>query len=190
VDGFSRDYIGVRGYSTNHAGGFFYNSSYGIYSYIAYRLSTTNYGILSNGTKNFIHEHPTDPDQVIIYASLEGGEAGTYYRGSAQLSNGIAEIELPEHFSLVTEEEGLTVQVTPRANCNGLYVAEVTTTRIVIKELQDGSSNAIFDFFVNGIRAGFMDYQVLHSKSKMGFDTFYGDEQQKLQSVDQELKSD
>ncbi len=131
-------------------------------------IASGSSGIFSNGTKSFVQEHPKDPSQAIVYAALEGGEAGTYYRGSAQLANGEAVIELPEHFSLVTEEEGLTVQVTPREDCNGLYVAQVTTTQIVVKELQGGTSNARFDFFINGVRAGFADFQVMNSAAELG----------------------
>jgi hypothetical protein len=138
-------------------GAYLRDSGSGIYAYVASGI----YGIISNGTKSFVQPNPTDPDQAIIYAALEGGEAGTYYRGSAQLVDGTAIIELPEHFSLATEEEGLTVQVTPRADCNGLYVAEVTTRRIVVKELRGGRSNARFDFFINGVRLGYQDFPVL-----------------------------
>jgi hypothetical protein len=151
-------------------GGSFWETTNSIYSYIAYRYSGVNYGILSNGTKAFVQQHPTDPSQAIVYAALEGGEAGTYYRGTAQLSNGIARVTLPEHFSLVTEEEGLTVQVTPREDCNGLYVAEVTTTYIVVEELQGGKSDARFDFFINGIRVGYKDFRILNSASELGLD--------------------
>lgn len=152
----------ITGVISNGAslGGYFRESTNSIYAYIAYRSGGTNYGILSNGTKSFVQQHPTDPSQTIVYASLEGGEAGTYYRGSDQLQNGAATVMLPEHFSLVTEEEGLTVQVTPREDCNGLYVAKVTTSYIVIRELMGGRSNARFDFFINGVRAGYTDFQV------------------------------
>jgi hypothetical protein len=144
-------------------GAYLRDSNSGIYAYVA----SQSYGILSNGTKSFVQPNPTDPDQAIIYAALEGGEAGTYFRGSAQLVDGTAIIDLPEHFSLVTEEEGLTVQVTPRADCNGLYVAEVTTSRIVVKELRGGRSNARFDFFINGIRLGYQGFQVLRPMAEV-----------------------
>lgn len=65
------------------------------------------------GVKFFIEQHPTDPTKEIAYAALEGPEAGTYIRGSAELKDGQAVIALPEHFALVTSEEGLTVQLTP-----------------------------------------------------------------------------
>jgi hypothetical protein len=155
-------YYGVD--AEGEAGGaYLRDSDSGVYAYIASGV----YGIWTNGTidtagtKSFVQPNPTDPTQAIYYAALEGGEAGTYYRGSGQLVNGTAVVELPEHFSLVTEEEGLTVQVTPRADCNGLYVAEVTTRRIVVKELRGGTSNARFDFFINGVRLGYQDFQVL-----------------------------
>jgi hypothetical protein len=180
ADGFQVDDAGHNGVEVNsadgcgvsasgaYAGGYFADGNDTVWALVAYGTSTTDYGILSNGSKNFVQEHPTDPNQAIVYASLEGGEAGTYYRGSAQLENGTATIELPEHFSLVTEEEGLTVQVTPREDCNGLYVAEVTTRRIVVRELQGGTSNARFDFFINGVRAGYKDFKVLNSVAELG----------------------
>jgi hypothetical protein len=155
-------YYGVD--AEGEAGGaYLRDSDSGVYAYIASGVYGiwTNGTIDTSGTKSFVQPDPTDPTQAIYYAALEGGEAGTYYRGSGQLVDGTAVVELPEHFSLVTEEEGLTVQVTPRADCNGLYVAEVTTRRIVVKELHGGTSNARFDFFINGVRLGYQDFQVL-----------------------------
>ncbi len=141
-------------------GGYFHETTNNIESRIAWRTGGINYGILSNGAKAFVQANPTDASKSIIYISLEGGEAGTYYRGTAQLLDGTARVTLPEHFSLVTEQQGLTVQVTPREDCNGLYVAEVTTTYIVVKELGGGTSDARFDFLINGVRLGYADFQV------------------------------
>ena len=107
------------------------------------------------GTKNFIHPYPNNPTKEIVYACLEGPESGTYYRGRGRLSNGEAQIELPEHFSIVTSDQSLlTVQVTPRGDCNGLYVLESTPEFIVVKESQNGKSNVEFDYFVQGVRTG------------------------------------
>ncbi len=79
----------------------------------------------------------------------------------------------------MTEEEGLTVQVTPRQDCKGLYVAEVTTRHIVVKELQGGTSNARFDFFINGVRAGYKDFKVLNSVAELGLDKVHELEREK-----------
>jgi hypothetical protein len=172
--------VDITGVIANGAslGGYFRRTTNGIYSYIAYTTGGTNYGILSNGTKSFVQQHPTDASKSIIYAALEGGEAGTYYRGTGQLTNGVARVTLPEHFSLVTEKEGLTVQVTPRENCNGLYVAEVTTTYVVVRELQGGKSDARFDFFINGVRAGYADFQVQVETAELGLDAIHPAEPQ------------
>jgi len=169
------DQYGVLGYGST-AGGYFEDTSFGTYTYVAYDIFGIGlFGIYSNGwiygaNIGSTQQHPTDASKSIIYAALEGGESGTYYRGTAQLEKGTARVELPEHFSLVTEEEGLTVQVTPRGDCNGLYVAEVTTTYLVVKELQGGSSDARFDFFINGVRSGYQDFQVEVSMAELGLD--------------------
>jgi hypothetical protein len=116
------------------------------------------------GTKNFIQDHPTDPTKQIVYTSLEGGESGTYVRGSGQLSNGTATIILPQHFSLVTSEQGLTANVTLTTDANGLYVASKTNSQIVVREVGGGTSNASFDYVVYGIRKGFENRPVIVDK--------------------------
>ena len=70
----------------------------------------------------FVQDHPNDPTKEIQYIALESGEAGTYTRGSGLLNNGQTTVFLPEHFSLVTSEEGITAQVTLTGDANNLYV--------------------------------------------------------------------
>jgi len=137
-----------------------------IYGEFDNNLIKINGSLQVTGTKNFIQDHPTDLTKQIVYVCLEGGEAGTYQRGSGQLVNGVAEIALPEHFSLVTNsDEGLTAIVSPRGNCNGLYVEQITTSKIVVRELNNGTSNVCFDFIVNGIRIGYENHEVIQSKN-------------------------
>lgn len=125
-------------------------------------------GTLTAGNKQFIHPHPTDPTKNIVYVSLEGGEAGTYIRGSGQLSNGTAVIDLPEHFGLVTSPKGLTVQITPRdAVASGyLYAEFVTPSRLVVKEANNGATDAKFDYLVQGIRIGYENHQPIQTKER------------------------
>lgn len=119
------------------------------------------------GIKYFVQDHPVDPTKVIAYAALEGPEAGTYIRGTARLTNGEVTIKLPESFRLVTSEQGLTVQVTPLEECNGLYVVEKTPERIVVRELMAGRSNARFDYLVQGIRAGHEGFQPIREREEV-----------------------
>lgn len=114
------------------------------------------------GYKRFVQDHPTSPDKQIAYVSLEGPEAGTYTRGTAQLVNGEAVIMLPDHFAMVTSEEGLTVQLTPVGEWLQLYVVEKSTTKLVIKEAQ--GKNGKFDYLVQGVRKGYENYQPVEEK--------------------------
>jgi hypothetical protein len=114
------------------------------------------------GTVSFVVNHPADQDKAIVYIALEGPEAGTYIRGTAQLQNGEAVIELPEHFGLVTNDEGLTVQLTPLGEWLQLYVVEKSAKRIVVREAQGKSGQ--FDYFVMGVRKGYENHQVIQPK--------------------------
>jgi hypothetical protein len=115
-----------------------------------------------SGTKNFVQAHPTDPGREIAYVALEGGEAGTYVRGSGQLQSGKAVIALPEHFGLVTQTSGLTIQLTPRGEWLQLYMVELDTAQLVVREAQ-GKSGA-FDYLIHGVRKGYEQYEVIRTK--------------------------
>ena len=88
---------------------------------------------LATGTKSFLDPHPTDPNLVIAYVSLEGPEAGTYFRGRGRIQNGIARITVPEHFRLVTDPEGLTVQITPIGPMASFSVVKYDLNEIVVQ---------------------------------------------------------
>jgi hypothetical protein len=107
----------------------------------------------SNGTKHFREPHPTDPTKVISYISLEGPEAGTYFRGRARFENGIARITVPEDFRMVTASDGLTVQVTPIGAMASVGVLRIGLDEIVVQ----CSRNVEFSYLVQGVRASFQD---------------------------------
>lgn len=115
--------------------------------------------LLVAGIKSFVQTNPHNPTKEIVYVALEGGEAGTYFRGTAQLNDGRATIELPEHFSAVTSDEGLTAQLTPRGEWLQLYVAQLSARQIIVREAQ-GKSGA-FDYLIQGVRRGYEHHQVI-----------------------------
>lgn len=116
----------------------------------------------ATGTKNFVQAHPTDPNKEIVYVALEGGEAGTYERGTGTLVSGKAVIALPEHFGLVTAYENLTIQLTSRGEWLQLYTVELDPTQFVVREAQ-GKSGA-FDYLIQGLRKGFEQHKVFRTK--------------------------
>lgn len=131
-------------------------------------LSTGGVSIKGNlsvsGQKHFVQDHPTDPTKEIVYVALEGGEAGTYIRGTGKLVDGKAVIELPEHFSLVTNQEGLTIHLTPRGEWLQLYVVELDTRQSVIREAQGKSGE--FDYLIHGVRNGHEHHEVIRAKTQ------------------------
>ena len=107
----------------------------------------------ATGTKYFLDPHPSDPKKVIGYISLEGPEAGTYFRGRGKFQNGVARIEVPEHFRMVTDPEGITVQITPIGAMATVAVMTVDLDAIVAQS----SRNVDFFYTVNGVRRTFRD---------------------------------
>ena len=102
----------------------------------------------ATGTKYFVEPHPTDASQVIRYVSLEGPKAGTYFTGRGKFRNGVATIEVPEDFRMVTDSEGLSIQVTPIGDFANVAVLRIELDQIVVK----ASRNVEFFYTVNGVR--------------------------------------
>ncbi|MCR4392676.1 MAG: hypothetical protein NUV94_07985 [Candidatus Acetothermia bacterium] len=111
------------------------------------------------GCKFFVQPNPTDPATEIVYAALEGPEAGVFVRGQAQLLAGEAVVELAEHFGLVTSAEGLTVQLTPIGQWLQLYVVELSPARLVVREAH--GKDGAFYYLIQGVRQGFEGFQVV-----------------------------
>ncbi len=144
IDGTGAGGVGVRGYAPAGSG-------FAIYAAGAFGAS---------GTKSFVQPHPGDPSKELRFVCLEGNESGTYFRGSSAIDGGLAIIDVPEDFRLVSEEDGLTVQVTARGPAM-LWVEEQGLDRIVVR----GSADVDFAYMVNGVRRGFADHQVAHENA-------------------------
>jgi hypothetical protein len=109
----------------------------------------------ATGSKHFVEPHATDPSKVILYSSLEGREVGTYFRGTSRIVNHQAVIEVPEDFRMVTDEEGLTVQLTPVGDLATLAVVSQDLNHIAVK----ASKDVTFHYLVQGVRRAFKDLQ-------------------------------
>ncbi len=108
----------------------------------------------AHGVTLAVSPDPIRPEMEIRYVSLEGREAGTYFRGTARIVNGFATIEVPEDFRMVTTEKGLTVVVTPVGGLAVLAAIHQGLDKIVIQ----GSADVDFNYMVNGVRKGSEDF--------------------------------
>lgn len=149
------------------SGGYFEDSDSGTYT----RVASGSYKLESNGSSSsFIQNHPVDKGLTIVYAAPEGDEVATYTRGVAQLENGEARVELGETFQYVTNPDiGLTGHLTPRGDCNGLYIASLTTREVVVRELKGGATDVVFDYQVWGLRIGFEDRPIVRPKREEAY---------------------
>ena len=107
------------------------------------------------GTKVIIDPHPTEPTKVIRYAAMEGPEAGTYFRGRGRFVNHQAVIDVPESFRDVTEEEGMTVHITPIGGAAAVGVTSLSLDQIVAESTRDVE----FSYIVYGVRKGYKDFE-------------------------------
>jgi hypothetical protein len=126
-------------------------------------LGYSHYGVYAlgdmgaSGAKPFVEPHPTDPSKVIRYVALEGNESGTYFRGTAQIVNGEAVIPVPESFKIVTDEGGLTVQVTPVGAPAVVWVASQDLDQIVLRSAKDVTVH----YLAQGFRRAYKDWEVI-----------------------------
>jgi len=149
-------HYGVYGESSRNTGVYgkaLLAGQYGVYA-------SGNLG--ASGTKTFVEPHPDDPSKQINYASLEGPEAGTYFRGSIQIVGGVGTVNVPEDFRIVTSEAGLTVHLTPVG-----ALAVVACTKKDLREIVIEASRDIeVDYIVHGVRRAFSDFRPIVENSQ------------------------
>ncbi|GIV16825.1 MAG: hypothetical protein KatS3mg022_2260 [Armatimonadota bacterium] len=127
-------------------------------------VSGTGHGVIIADVKFFCVPDPEDATRDIYYGCIEGPELAMYVRGTARLVNGRAHIELPDHFRKLADEQGMTVQLTPRsAESKGLAAVRVSLNGIEVVELLNGRGNYEFDWRVEAVRKEHRDFRVYHS---------------------------
>jgi hypothetical protein len=165
VRGEGKAQIGVLGLTNSGVGviGALFNSASPATFVSEGTLGNGTYGVYAfgdtgaTGVKSFVEPYELDASKVIRYVSLEGPESGTYFRGSAQIIHGRAVISVPEDFRMVTDSEGLTVQLTPVGAPARMYVISEDLGEIVVSADRDVK----FHYMINGVRKAFKDFQAV-----------------------------
>jgi hypothetical protein len=104
-----------------------------------------------SSVKSFVIDHPDDTEKYLVHGCLEGPEAGVYYRGKAEITNGeFVEIKLPTYVKKLAVD--LTVQITP------IYEGKKIMTVLSATEVKDNvfsvhGDNCKFHWTVFGQRA-------------------------------------
>lgn len=116
------------------------------------------------GTKDFVQAVDTTAGpKNIHYTAIEAGESMTEHTGVAEMEDGHALIELPEHFDMVTSDaEPIAVQVTPHAEEKvHPQVVEKSARYISVEDFGDGPDEYGFSYTVKGVRDGFEDKEIV-----------------------------
>ena len=126
----------------------------------------SNGDVKATGSKDFVETVETDEgEKKVHYSATESGTAHTEESDVGKLDDGRAEIDLPEHFEMVTDDdEPLVVQTTPYGGSAGLKVVEHSTDRLVVEDL-DGEGDYEFAYTVKGTRDGYADKEVVREPS-------------------------
>jgi hypothetical protein len=80
--------------------------------------------------KPFVIDHPTKENKKLVHVALEGPENGVYVRG--KLNNSCI-IELPEYWSKFVDPDTITVNLTPIARFQQLYVEKIENNKIYVR---------------------------------------------------------
>lgn len=147
-------------------GGKFYNSGGAVTTYLATSSGGTPYSLIGTGTvlasglnitgaKNFISPHPLDPSKEIRYASVEAPTVDVYFRGTGTLTNGVARIDVPEHFRLTAREGTYMTTLTSVGRSSALSVESEGPEGIVVR----GAGSGRFHFVVYAERAEIEGYE-------------------------------
>jgi len=97
----------------------------------------------SSNVKTFVIDHPDDPDRWLVHACLEGPTADVFYRGTATIVGGRAEVELPGYFESATRAENRQVQVTPVGVLCRVAASRITDGKFtIISDAPDGTQVA------------------------------------------------
>ena len=137
---------------------------------------TIIFDITTGSVKTFVIDHPLDQDKYLIHATLEGPEGAVYYRGTARLNNGKAQVQLPAFFEALTRADGRTILLTNVDGFDPLAVLTQDGAQIKDGGFIVGSSNKestqVFDWEVKAIRKDIQALEVEPLKSAVRVERF------------------
>ena len=143
---------GVWGISANGSGGLFQTSNPNQYAVQALGTTPTGFGafirgrLVVQGAKSSVVSNNRGA-HVALYA-LESPENWFEDFGGAQMLNGAATVRLDPEFLETVNTAGVAYHVflTPKGNCNGLYVSGQSPDSFEVRELQGGQATLEFSY--------------------------------------------
>jgi hypothetical protein len=114
----------------------------------------TSGNLFCTGSKSAVV--PLKSGHVVALYAVEAPENWFEDFGASELRNGSVVISLDPAFTqTVSSDAGYHVFLTPKGDCQGLYVAQETPASFVVRELRGGTSNIAFDYRITARRKGY-----------------------------------
>lgn len=113
-------------------------------------FATYNMGNTYTYGKNIELVGAENEAKTAVY-SVTSLEAKIYANGSAELVNGEVFIAFDANYKALLGDNP-TVTASPNGNCNGLYIASVSKDGFIVRELNNGTSNAPISWIAVGTR--------------------------------------
>jgi len=105
--------------------------------------------------------HTVGEERIASY-SIASPDVKIYADGSGNLKDGSCYIEFEEAFKkIISSETRPNVVVTPLAECNGIYISEISENGFTVVENNAGRSNIEFSWIAIGKRAGYETRPIL-----------------------------
>ena len=148
---------GVWGYANNSGGteeGGYFQEGHGSFAYVGYYDGATQRKIIGNGSVSTIVKNTSN--QRVVLTCPEAPEILFQDYGSGTLQSGKAHIDIDPTLSkniYVDDNHPLKVFIQLENNCKGVYVTNKTANGFDVIELDGGSSNAKFSWFLTANRA-------------------------------------
>ena len=136
VLGVTRGWAGVSGYHIGTGAAILSGSDLGYTPTVGLNVTGNAqvFGSFSATTnKGFIQPHPHDASKEIRYIALEGPYTDLYFRGTAQVSQGVTRIPIPQHFRWVTDPATYSTLVTPVGDMATVAVVSEGPEGIVVR---------------------------------------------------------
>ena len=122
------------------------NNTAGTTGGVYYDTGTNN--LYYSATKTFVIDNPVNPNKYLVHGCLEGPEAGVYYRGKGEITNGIyVIIELPYYVSSLATNFSVQVSSIFNGSVNNYNVSEVKDNKFAVY-----GNNGKFYWMVYGTR--------------------------------------
>ena len=127
-----------------------YAGDYPLMGTVRFRVDNAG-NLYASGTKSSVDK--TSQGFRAQYA-IESPEVWYEDINKGKLTNGQATIQIDPLWAETVNLSDYHVFLTPRGNCNGLYLSEITSQSFTVKELGNGSSNIEFDYRIIAKRKG------------------------------------